>query len=188
MAHKHSVYDTDSHFQINAVTRAIINVSQSKVSLMQYDHDSERFTFEMPRFIDGHDMMLCNMVQVHYTNTGTSGQKTAGVYEITDLEISAEDENILVCTWLISQNATQYVGKLDFLLRFICSTDGIIEYVWNTAVCSGISISAGMNNTDDVVDDYPDLFVQMQDDLGDMETAIDGIISIQNTLIGGDEE
>lgn len=51
--HEHSIYDTDPHFVIDAVTRAITTQSK-KLKLMQYDHNSERLTFEMPRHIDGH--------------------------------------------------------------------------------------------------------------------------------------
>ena len=67
MSHIHSVYDGDTHFKIDPVTRQIENTS-GKVILMQNDHNSERFTFEIPRTIDGHDMSQCNAVEVHYIN------------------------------------------------------------------------------------------------------------------------
>lgn len=66
MAHKHSVYDTDPHFAIDPITRAITNQSTTKTQLMQYDHNSERFTFEIPRLVDGHDMKLCDKIEIHY--------------------------------------------------------------------------------------------------------------------------
>ena len=65
MAHKHSVIDTDKHFVIDPVTREITNNSE-KLSLMQNDHNSETYTFEIPRNIDGHEMALCNVVEIHY--------------------------------------------------------------------------------------------------------------------------
>jgi hypothetical protein len=45
MAHGHNVQDTDSRFIINPITRAIRNESSKKVSMIQLDHNSERFTF-----------------------------------------------------------------------------------------------------------------------------------------------
>lgn len=48
MGHTHNVYDTDTHFSINPVTRMIKNESSKKVTLIQHDHNSERFTFELP--------------------------------------------------------------------------------------------------------------------------------------------
>ena len=68
MAHKHSVYDSDTHFSINPMTRVLKNESSSKKSVVQYDHNSERFTFEIPRYIEEHDMLLCNVVHIHYIN------------------------------------------------------------------------------------------------------------------------
>ena len=53
MAHKHSVYDTSLHFIIDGNTRLVKNSTEAKVTLVQYDHNSERITFELPRYIDG---------------------------------------------------------------------------------------------------------------------------------------
>jgi len=61
MAHIHPVYDTDSHFTINPITREIKNESSTKTRLIQYDHNSERFSFDMPKTVEGHDMTLCNV-------------------------------------------------------------------------------------------------------------------------------
>lgn len=158
MSHIHSIYDSDSHFSINHITRAIKNESSSKTTIIQHDHNSERFTFEMPRYIEGHDMSLCNVVQVHYLNIdSTTKAQNEDVYDVTDLQLSPEDENIVICSWLISQNATKYVGSLNFVLRFSCVTDGVIDYVWNTAVYSQISVSTGIFNSDIVAEDNSDV-------------------------------
>lgn len=141
MGHLHSVYDTDNHFKVNGITRAITNVSTSKTAVVQYDHNSERFTFEIPRYIEGHDMLKCNEVQVHWKN-GTA----SGVYVVNDFQVSPEDENVVICSWLISKNATQHVGTLDFLLRLACITEFDPDYVWNTAIYNRISVLAGMFN------------------------------------------
>lgn len=141
MAHKHSVYDTDNHFKINGITRAITDVSNSKTAVVQYDHNSERFTFELPRFIEGHDMMKCNEVQVHWKN-GTA----SGVYVVTDFQVSPENAEVVVCSWLISKSATQFAGTLEFLLRFACITEFKPDYVWNTAIYTRINVLAGMFN------------------------------------------
>ena len=116
MVHLHDVYDTDRQFSIDIVSRTIKNNSTSKTTLMQYDHNSERFSFEMPRYIEGHDMLECDGVEVHYVN-GANG----GIYKVQDLQVHQDDETKVVCSWLISQNATKIVGTLDFLLRFYCN-------------------------------------------------------------------
>ena len=57
MPHTHPVVDSNLHFVINPLTREITNNSK-KVKLMQYDHASEIFTFEIPRYVDGHDIIV----------------------------------------------------------------------------------------------------------------------------------
>lgn len=158
MAHKHSVYDSDPHFSINADTRLITNKSTTKTKIIQYDHNSERFTFEIPRYIDGHDMSLCDKIAVHYINVSADKKhQNAGVYECDDMQLSPESDDVVIFSWLISQNATRYAGTLNFLIRFTCSTAGEVDYVWNTGVFSGVSISNGINNGEAVVEEYSDV-------------------------------
>ena len=83
MSHEHVVTDSDGIFSIDSRTRVIKNES-GKECVVQYDHNSERFTFILPRIIEGHDMLLCNYVEVNYVNTtdGTKG-KTIHIASIT---------------------------------------------------------------------------------------------------------
>ena len=170
MAHIHSVYDTDKHFSINPITRAIKNEASTKTCVIQYDHNSERFTFEIPRTVEDHDMSLCNVVQVHYININpqTKERKT-GVYEVDDLQISPEGDDVVILSWLISQNATQLVGSLNFLIRFVCTTDGNLDYAWNTAIYTGISVSSGIYNGDVIVEEYADILAQWEERITALE-------------------
>lgn len=157
---KHPVHDTDTHFIIDPVTREMTNQASQKTCLIQHDHNSERFTFEVPAFIEEHDMLQCDSVQVHYINVDSqTKEQSAGVYEVTDFDtIPDEDKNGLCFSWLISHNATEYVGSLSFLVRFACyGDDGNLSYVWNTAIYSGISVSNGIDNGEAVINDYADI-------------------------------
>lgn len=147
MALRHGVYDSDSHFSINSITRAMKNEGSAKTALIQFDHNSERFTFELPRYIEGHDMSKCNVIQVHFQNTDAqTKEQSNGVYEVTDMQVSQEDQNKIILSWLIPCTATQYVGSLNFLIRFSCVENSKVEYVWNTAIYSGITVSKGLFN------------------------------------------
>ena len=124
LSHIHEVNDSDNKFIVDGISRAIKNTSASKTTVMQFDHNSEVFTFEIPRYIEGHDMMECNRVEVHYLNIDTSTkEENEGIYLVDDLKVNPDDETKLNCSWVISQNATMLVGSLNFLLRFICLTD-----------------------------------------------------------------
>lgn len=167
MAHADIIIDKDPCFEINTATRQITNMTAEKTSLIQYDHNSERFGFTMPRFVEGHDMSICDRIEVHYINSdGMTQEQIEGVYEVTDVAISNDDEEKIVFSWIISQNATSYVGALAFLIRFVCvEEDATVSYAWNTAIFTGVKIEKGMYNSDEIVAEYADVLEQWRIEL-----------------------
>ena len=173
MSHIHEVNDSDNKFIVDGISRVIKNTSTSKTTVMQFDHNSEVFTFEIPRYIEGYDMMECNRVEVHYLNIDTSTrEENEGIYLVDDLTVNADDDTKLTCSWTISQNATRLVGSLNFLLRFICLTDDVIDYVWNTSICSGIYVSKGIYNSEIVAEQYLDTIKAWENRLEVVENSI----------------
>lgn len=164
MAHVHEMRDSDLHFIIDPSSRAI-KAQSTKNILIQFDHNSEIFTFEMPRYIEGHDMSLCDRIEIHYINV-SSGQQNTGIYEVEDFSVSEDEENTMVWSWTVSANATQLVGTLVFAFRFACLTGDIIDYVWSTSPYSGISISSGIYNSESVVAEYIDILEQWERKIG----------------------
>ena len=173
MSHIHEISDCDNRFIVDGISRVIKNTSTSKTTVMQFDHNSEVFSFEIPRYIEGHDMMECNRVEVHYLNIDTSTrEEKEGIYLVDDLKVNPDDETKLTCSWIISQNATMLVGSLNFLLRFICLTDDVIDYVWNTSICSGIYVSKGIYNSEIVAEQYLDTIKAWENRLEVVENSI----------------
>ena len=164
MAHAHIVSDSDNHFVIDPVSRQLINNSK-KTILMKTDHNSEQFTFELPRMVDGHDMSLSNKVEVHYININSkTREQSTGIYNVADFGVDAEDDTKVLGTWLVSREATKYAGSLNFVIRFAClSADNVEEYAWNTAIYAGITIADTIENTETVVEDYVDILRQWLD-------------------------
>ena len=160
MEHNHIVYDADPHFIIDPVTRQLSTQSK-KVTLIKGDHNSERFTFEMPKEIDGHDMGLCNRVEVHFINIDQGTRETIeDVYECTDFQVSETDPTKVVYTWLVSRNATKYAGPLSFAIRLACVEGDEEHYAWHTAPYKGITISDGINNGAAVAEKYSDILAE----------------------------
>lgn len=181
MAHTHAVIDSDNHFIINPVTREITNNSK-KVKLMQGDHASEIFTFEIPRYVDGHDMSLCNKITIHYINIGQNGSNP-DVHLVGDASVDDANEN-LVFSWLIYRTATKYPGTLSFLIRFSCVTDGIIEYQWNTDIFKGIMIATGIDNEETLVEEYSDILQKWKDDiLAEVQQYVDESFSNDEDIV-----
>lgn len=166
MPHRHLVYDSDPHFTIDPITRSITNKENKKIVLMQNDHNSECFSFEIPKIVEGHDMTLCNQVEIHYTNSDSTKQGiSAGVYEVNNMIVDPENEDRVIFSWLISENATQYAGSLSFIVLFSCIENGVSVYRWNTAINNSISIAKSMNNGDSVVEQFPDILAQWKTEL-----------------------
>lgn len=165
MAHIHSVYDTDKHFVIDPVARTVTNVS-GKVVVVQGDHNSERLTFEIPRTVEGHDMSTCNKVEVHYNNVDAANPSIPhpNAYEVDDLQLSPDDENVVILSWLISADATRYVGQLHFSIKFMCDDgDGKPDYVWKTATHKSVSVVAAQDSGETIATECEDMLKTIED-------------------------
>lgn len=185
MAHIHGVYDTDTHFIVDPVRKELtVSEGYEKVKVIQHDHNSERFTFEMPRYIEGHDMSTCNKVEVHYLNVDSkTKEESKGLYPVDDLQVSPEKEDVVICSWLISGNATKYVGTLFFVLRLECNTGGTIDYALNTLIYDKIYVGEGLYNSEAIATEYADVLEKWKQEL--INSGINGSISdeqIQNAV------
>ena len=125
MAHStHTVIDDDKQFIIDANTRKITNLTNSNPSIMQFDHNSEELSFQVPRIMEGHDMMQCDELQIIFKNTGVGvgipkGTFSFGVEVITNRVLN-EAEDVINFSWKVSEEATMYPGTLTFQFKFTC--------------------------------------------------------------------
>lgn len=174
MTHLHTIEDHDKHFVIDPITKKIQPENPEKNKLVRYDHNSERYTFEMDRIIEGHDMSLCDIVQIHYINVASNKQtKNEDVYEVKDLGLLEDNDNKIAFTWLISRNATMLDGILTFAIRFACSNGDSIDYELHTEIFSSISISNTIfNDGQSIVEEYSDILNQWKHELFSIEGTI----------------
>lgn len=148
MSHKHALTTFTPDFKINAITREVIQVQpEVLITLMQYDHNSEKLRFECPRYIDGHDMSLCNKVEVHFVNSDVAASVSkGGYYTVTDIAVNSIDPSLVNFSWVVSRNSTENVGTLVFSVRFVCVTGDTIDYVWHTLPFTYVSVDQGLVN------------------------------------------
>lgn len=166
MAHIHEVKDADRSFIIDPVSRQITPQGETVKPLMQFDHNSEVATFELPRLVENHDMMTCNKIEVHYINSDTETENK-GVYIVNSEDIETDEEKVKF-SWLISRACTMLNGKLDFLIHFICEIDSVIEYEWSTDFFSSIEIKKGLNNRETVLSTYIDVLEAFKAEIGNV--------------------
>lgn len=181
MAHTHEIRDQDTIFVIDPETRNISS-SSSKIILIQNDHNSEIFTFSIPRFVEGHDMNLCNKIEVHYTNLNKrTREESSDIYPVTDQKV---EEDNLIFTWLISGNATKYPGTLSFSIKFGCiEEDSTYSYIWHTGIFKNVTISDGITNTESVEEKYSDVLENWKNQLIELGTDAT-TLGLQSATVG----
>lgn len=190
MEHMHNVIDADVSFIIDAMHGKIKSESK-KLTLREGAHNSERYSFELPRYIEGHDMSLCNKVEVHYLNTSTKKKDTfaTGKYTVEDMRISPDDESKVIFSWLISKNATKYAGVLSFSVKFKCIEDDIETYSWPTEIFAEIRISDGINADESFEIEYVDIIEQWKAAvISQFSAEIDGLGEALKTELSEWEE
>lgn len=170
------IKDTDHHFVIDSLTREISSKSPQKDILIKDDHNSERFTFDIPRYIEGKDVAKCNLVQVCYING-----RSSGIYTVDDLTVDPSNVDIFTCSWLISRNATKHVGKLAFMLRFVQMDDeSVISYAWSTKTYDKVRVLENVDAGDMFEDEYVDVIEQWKNDLeAEMRAFVDYTVETQ---------
>lgn len=160
--HEHPVPDTDTYFVIDPITRQIENTNRKTPVVMQYDHNSERFTFEIPRYVDGHDMLLCTSVTVNVDNIETETETTnSDAPDMVDLSLHPNDPEKVISSWLISRNSTQLAGILSFHIEYKCvDSNGDVVYEWSTDTYSDVEVKARKKNGEVAVIEHTDLLEQ----------------------------
>ena len=172
----HQVQDDDMVFTLDTVTRKLVNSGSKKKTIPQYSHNSERLTFEVPRYIEGHDMSECNAIQIHYNNIEVKTKnESKDVYECTDMEIG---DDKITFSWLLSKKATTYEGSLNFIVILKCVTDGELHYAYPTEIYDKIRVTKGIDNGEAVAEEYSDILASwraeiMAELIGDISTEVE---------------
>lgn len=164
--HLHEVKDKDTHYIIEPTTMAITNANHVKNKLMQGDHNSEVFTFELPKEIEGHDMSLCDKVELHFINhKADKTEKSADVYVIRDMHVDETETDKLVFTATLDGKATKYAGSLWIRILFACTSEGVYTYKKWTDIFKDIAVGEGFENTEGIIEENSDLLVQWKAEL-----------------------
>lgn len=155
MAHKHPVTDTDVRLILDPYTKLLKDTMPEAKTIMRGDHGAEIITVEMPRTIEGHDMMLCDKRQVWFENG-----KNKSFDDIKDLQVSIEDDTTLIFSWKIPRRATQNVGTLSFMFYFACSGEDDPEYEYHTHPFTKLTVKdhpvskSDVDMLQELIDDY----------------------------------
>nr|DAV24893.1 MAG TPA: tail fiber protein [Bacteriophage sp.] len=128
---------------------------------VQHDHNVETVTFDCPRYWDDLDMSELS-IYVNYMRK----DRVVGCYKATNISVDANNDKIMHFNWTISHNVSEAVGPLKFL---ICikkgDADGYEVNHWNSELNTEMYISEGLETGEAVVDPYPDIISQWEDEV-----------------------
>lgn len=161
MEHNHDIYYGEIDFVIDPMTRMISNISgDNKLALR--DHKSKTFVFQMPRYIEGHDVTLCNSVTINYSNTDSSTKEVfPDNFPVIDLHIDPEDDEKVLFSWTVTINATGHVGSLKFSIEFLCTDENAnVDWGWGTFEHIGLTVSHSQHNISRIPQKYIDVLEQ----------------------------
>ena len=158
------IVDENEVLVIDKATKAVIY--NKNIELAQRSHNSERLTFKCPRFIEGHDMLSCNVITIHYKNEGVPD-----IFIVKDAKAKDDEEDTITFTWLIEIGVTRRVGKTPFSVVFQWFKSGSAEpdYTWPTKECNIISIVKTVYNSETISSEHPDVIGELKTDIDKLQ-------------------
>lgn len=163
--------ETEEHIVIGE-DRFITVPDALKRIAVQYDHKVETVTFDCPRYWDGYDLTL-TYIYVNYLKP----DKTKGVYLAKNVRIDDNDSSIFHFDWIIGRELTSVNGPISFLVCAIqTNEEGYRSLQWNSEINNQMTISNGLECTDVLTEDYPDIIT-------DLLTRMDNILLGDGTIL-----
>lgn len=189
------IIDDDTIIRIDTKTKNFETDVLKNTTLIKGEHQSERLTFCMNRFVENKDLLECDKIEIHYINVGSSNNSSQGIYTVTDATQTSTDE--IQFSWLISRNVTLYSGIVRFVIKFTnVDDDNKITYLWSTNINKDLSVSDGLDCDDVVDEEYIDILARWEEsirkDIGktitNLEKRISSIDSDVSDLMGLEEQ
>lgn len=128
---------------------------------VESDEDVRRLNFRMPKQYGEVDLSEFN-IRINFVNANNSGD----VYVVTDKAISGDN---ITFSWLVGRNALAYRGNIRFI---VClkktDAEGVVQQEFNTTVAT-LSVLEGLETTEAVVAENPDIIEQILARLDELE-------------------
>ena len=128
---------------------------------VESDEDVRRLNFQMPKQYHEVDLSEFN-IRINFMNANNSGD----VYAVTDKAVSGDN---ITFSWLVGRNALAYRGNIRFV---VClkkvDAEGAVQQEFNTTVAQ-LTVLEGLETTEAVVAENPDIIEQILARLDDLE-------------------
>ena len=158
----------EPHIVVNSDKTIVVPAVLQQINV-QHEHNVETVTFDCPRYWDGIDLSLM-AISIGYTLS--NGYED--LYPADNVVVDEEDENIIHFSWTISRNVTQVAGAVTIQIC-IKETDENGNEIrhWNSKKNSQMTIAAGKECTEKIVDDHPDVIAQLMSRVSKLEEELE---------------
>ena len=92
-------------------------------SIVQYDHNIESITFDCPRYWYGNDISTMAIYVVFDSENEAATEEKPLRDVCSNVEVDAEDPNMLHFVWTVTKNASKYTGKLAWKVCAIATDE-----------------------------------------------------------------
>lgn len=128
---------------------------------VESDEDVRRLNFQMPKQYHEVDLSEFN-IRINFMNANNQGD----VYAVTDKAISGDN---ITFSWLVGRNALAYRGNIRFVVCLKkADAEGVVQQEFNTTVAT-LSVLEGLETTEAVVAENPDVIEQILQRLDELE-------------------
>lgn len=141
--------------------RTITIPSSLQIVGVESDEDVRRLNFQMPKQYGEVDLSEFN-IRINFMNANNQGD----VYAVTDKAVSGDN---ITFSWLVGRNALAYRGNIRFI---VClkktDAEGVVQQEFNTTIAQ-LTVLEGLETTEAVVAENPDIIEQILQRLDDLE-------------------
>lgn len=171
------------------ISNKTINVPKElKYIATQFDHAAEKVTFDCPKIVGENINLLDTVLYVNYRLPDGS----MSAHKAENVRVDETDEETIHFDWTFTRNVTQYKGDIYFLVCAVkTDVSGNQILRWSTTLNSEISVTEGIEGTEAIDEQYPDIITQILQDLAfkqDILVSGENIKTIngKSVLGGGD--
>ena len=149
-------------------TRLVTIPDKYKKLGVESDEKVKRIWFRFPKLVGNNGVDLSKIgVRVNFRNANGDGD----IYIVEDL---ATDGDFVTFSWELTRKVTAYKGNVSFIVCAVKSaTDGTIKNEWNTTLNKECEVLEGLEVTEQITQENPDIIEYILANLGGSVSADD---------------
>lgn len=155
-----------SYCTVDDDTRLITIPEKYKKLGVQSDEKAKRVWFRFPKLVGNNGIDLSEIgVRVNFRNANGDGD----IYVVEDLTV---DGDYVIFSWEITREVTAYKGHISFVVCAVkSSSTGVVKNEWNTTLNKECEVLEGLEVTEQIVQENPDIIEYILANLGGSVSA-----------------